>query len=60
VVNQAVESGALVTLLSGWTLPRQEIHAVFPSPRLVPAKVLGFVEWLQAQMGDQWWTTRLD
>ncbi|MDP3611078.1 MAG: LysR family transcriptional regulator [Rubrivivax sp.] len=59
VVNQAVESGALVTLLSGWTLPRQEIHAVFPSPRLVPAKVLGFVEWLQAQMGDHWWSTRL-
>ena len=28
-------------------LPSQEIHAVFPSPQLVPAKVSGFVGWLQ-------------
>jgi hypothetical protein len=33
----------------------QEIHAVFPSPRLVPAKVSGFVAWLQAELGEQWW-----
>ncbi|MFN0184831.1 MAG: LysR substrate-binding domain-containing protein [Aquabacterium sp.] len=58
VVHESVEAGALVKLLSGWALPRQEIHAVYPSPRLVPAKVRGFVEWLQAQMGDNWWTVR--
>lgn len=58
IVHESVESGALVTLLSDWALPRQEIHAVFPSPRLVPAKVCGFVAWLQAQMGEDWWTVR--
>lgn len=63
IVHESVESGALVTLLTDWALPLQEIHAVFPSPRLVPAKVRGFVAWLQDQMGDNWWTvhyTRLD
>ena len=37
-------------------LPSQEIHAVYPSPRLVPAKVSGFIDWLQQQLGDAWWT----
>ena len=42
-------------VLTDWTLPSQEIHAVYPSPRLVPAKVSGFIEWLQGQLGDAWW-----
>lgn len=58
VVHESVTSGAVVTLLSPWTLPKQEIHAVFPSPRLVPAKVQGFVDWLKGQMSETWWTTR--
>jgi DNA-binding transcriptional LysR family regulator len=58
VAQEAVESGALVTLLPDWELPRQEIHAVYPSPRMVPAKVSGFVEWLQSQLSETWWTTR--
>jgi DNA-binding transcriptional LysR family regulator len=58
VAHQAIESGSLVTLLSDWTLPPQEVHAVYPSPRMVPAKVNRFIEWLQAQMGGAWWTTR--
>jgi DNA-binding transcriptional LysR family regulator len=58
VVHEAVESGVLVTLLSDWALPTQEIHAVYPSPRMVPAKVSGFVEWLHAQLTETWWATR--
>jgi DNA-binding transcriptional LysR family regulator len=57
VAHQAIESGSLVSLLSDWTLPPQEVHAVYPSPRMVPAKVNRFIEWLQAQMGGAWWTT---
>ncbi len=60
VVHEAVHSGALVTLLADWPLPTQEIHAVYPSPRLVPAKVSVFTEWLHAQLGELWWTTRFD
>jgi DNA-binding transcriptional LysR family regulator len=57
VVNESIKRGDLVTLLGHWTLPPQEIHAVYPSPRMVPAKVSGFIEWLQAEMGGAWWTT---
>ena len=58
VVHESVASGALVPLLSGWTLPTQEFHAVFPSPVMIPAKVTAFIEWVQSQLGDRWWTAR--
>ncbi len=55
VAHASVRSGALVPLLEQWRLPAQEIHAIYPSPRMVPAKVMGLIEWLQAQFGDAWW-----
>ncbi len=55
VASESVRSGAVQPVLTQWSLPSQEIHAVFPSPRLVPAKVSGFVEWLQGQFGDAGW-----
>lgn len=55
VAHESVKSGAVVPVLSGWALPSQEIHAVYPSPRLVPAKVSGFVAWLEGQFGESWW-----
>jgi hypothetical protein len=42
-------------VLDGWTLPSQEIHAVFPSPRLVPVKVSSLARWLQGQFDGEWW-----
>ena len=56
VAHESVRSGAVVPILTKWSPPSQEIHAVFPSPRMVPAKVSGFVDWLQEQFGDEWWT----
>jgi DNA-binding transcriptional LysR family regulator len=55
VAHASVRSGAVQPVLSAWRLPSQEIHAVFPSPRLVPAKVSGFIDWLQQQIGERWW-----
>ncbi len=55
VAQESLNSGALLAVLSGWSLPSQEIHAVYPSPVLVPAKVSGFVAWLQGQFGEAWW-----
>ena len=54
VANASILGGALAVVLSDWTLPAQEIHAVYPSPRLVPAKVTRFVNWLQEQFGQTW------
>jgi DNA-binding transcriptional LysR family regulator len=56
VAHESVQRGAVQTVLAGWSLPAQEIHAVYPSPRLVPAKVTGFIEWLQGQFDESWWT----
>ena len=58
VAHDSVKSGAVLPLLERWALPTQEIHAVYPSPRLVPTKVNGVVAWLQGQFGDDWWTRR--
>jgi DNA-binding transcriptional LysR family regulator len=55
VAHDSIRSGAVLPLLPGWALPSQEMHAVYPSPRLVPTKVTGFVDWLQGQFGDDWW-----
>lgn len=55
VANESVRSGALTEVLTDWTLPSQEIHAVYPSPQLVPAKVTSFVVWLQGQFGAASW-----
>ena len=56
VAHESVKAGAVQAVLTGWSLPSQEIHAVFPSPRLVPAKVSGFIEWLQGRFGETWWS----
>ncbi len=55
VAHESVRGGVVVPVLADWTLPSQEIHAVYPSPRMVPTKVTGFIEWLQGQFGDAWW-----
>lgn len=57
VAHESVRSGAVRPVLTDWSLPSQEIHAVYPSPRQVPAKVSGFIEWLQGEIGETWWAT---
>ena len=56
VAHESVKAGAVQPVLTHWKLPSQEIHAVFPSPRQVPAKVSGFIDWLQGQIGESWWS----
>lgn len=58
VAHESVQGGAVVSLFERWRLPSQEIHAVYPSPRMVPTKVMEFIEWLQGQFGEMWWTQR--
>ena len=55
VAQRSLVDGAVVSLLDAWQLPQQEVHAVFPSPRLVPAKVRQFISWMQGQFGREWW-----
>jgi DNA-binding transcriptional LysR family regulator len=56
VAHESVKAGAVKPVLARWSMPAQEIHAVYPSPRLVPAKVSRFVDWLRGQFGPSWWS----
>jgi DNA-binding transcriptional LysR family regulator len=55
VASESLKSGHVVEVLQGHVLPEQEIHAVFPSPKLVPGKVMAFIAYLQSRLGDRWW-----
>ncbi len=57
VAGDSLASGHIVELLKDHALPEQEIHAVFPSPKLVSGKVQAFVAFLQGRFGAAWWET---
>ncbi len=56
VAEESLKTSAVTALLVDWSLPVQEIHAVYSSPRLIPAKVSTFIAWLQGAFGEDWWT----
>ena len=55
VAADSLASGHVVEVLKDHQLPEQEIHAVFPSPKRVPPKVLALVAFLQGRFGPRWW-----
>ncbi len=55
VAHEALQSGSLLPLLDKWTLPVQEVHAVFPSPKLLPSKVKSFCDFLAPRFVAGWW-----
>lgn len=55
VARESVAQGRLVSALSDFTLPAQEVNAVFPSPKLVPAKVTNLIAYLQKSLTGDWW-----
>ncbi len=55
VASESLVNGEVVAILDGWRLPAQEVHAVYPSPRLVPFKVREVVSWLKGRFNDNWW-----
>ncbi len=59
VARESVADGSLRPLLEGFALPAQELHAVYPSPKLVPSKVAAFIAFLQAALDERWWDRTL-
>ena len=57
VAADSLAGGQVVEVLKDHALPEQEIHAVYPSPKLVPGKVQAFVAFLQGRFGARWWET---
>jgi len=55
VAQESIKAGKVVEVLADHGLAEQEIHAVFPSPKLVPGKVSSFVAFLQGRFDGRWW-----
>lgn len=55
VARESVAEGVVQAVLSDHHLPAQEMHAVFPSPKLVPLKVTNFIGFLQQSLAGDWW-----
>ena len=55
VARESLAEGVVVPVLGDHGLPGQEIHAVFPSPKLVPLKVISFTGFLQQALAGDWW-----
>ena len=55
VARESVADGVVQPVMSEAALPSQDIHAVFPSPKRVPAKVRAFSEFLQTALDGEWW-----
>ena len=55
VARESVAEGSIVALLEGHALPAQELHAVYPSPKLVPQKVRAFIDFLRRELAGDWW-----
>ncbi len=58
VAAAAIAAGELRIVLPDHGLPEQEIHAIFPSPKLVPAKVTTLIAFMQQRFGPNWWLGR--
>lgn len=59
VAASSLDSGNLKPVLSDFSLPSQEIHAVYPSPRLVPEKVTALIGYLHAAFAQADWPIAL-
>jgi DNA-binding transcriptional LysR family regulator len=59
VARESVADGTITPVLADHTLPAQQVHAVFPSPRLVPLKVTNFIAFLQQALAGEWWQQAL-
>ena len=55
VARESLADGTVRAVLTDHLLPKQEVHAVFPSPRLVPLKVTSFSTFLQQSLAGDWW-----
>ena len=53
--RESVADASVVPVLSDHVLPAQDMHAVYPSPKLVSTKVTSFIAFLQQALAGDWW-----
>ena len=55
VAARSLRERKVVPVLTDFTLPAQEIHAVYPSPKQVSSKVSTLIAYLQECFQGEWW-----
>lgn len=55
VAREALAAAAVLRVMPDHGLAAQEMHAVYPSPKLVPQKVSQFIAHLQQALAGDWW-----
>lgn len=55
VAATSLAQGRVVQVLADHALPAQEIHAVYPGPRQLPAKVNALIAFMQDHFQGAWW-----
>ncbi|MBK9135019.1 MAG: LysR family transcriptional regulator [Betaproteobacteria bacterium] len=59
VARESLAERAVQEVMADHRLPAQDLHAVFPSPKLVPLKVSHFIDWLKEALHGDWWARDL-
>ena len=54
-VRESVADASVVPALTDHVLPAQDVHAVYPSPKLVSTKVISFIGFVQQALAEDWW-----
>ena len=54
-VRESVADASVVPALTDHVLPAQDVHAVYPSPKLVSTKVTSFIGFVQHALAEDWW-----
>jgi DNA-binding transcriptional LysR family regulator len=57
VASSSLRAGRVVEIMADYALQEQEIHAVYPSPKLVPPKVVSFIDFIRGRFKGDWWLT---
>lgn len=55
VAREPIAAGIVKPVMTDHGLPTQEMHAVYPSPRLVPSKTTAFIDHLRGMLSGDWW-----
>ena len=53
--RESVADASVVPALTDHVLPAQDVHAVYPSPKLVSTKVISFIGFVQHALAEDWW-----
>ncbi|WP_078864170.1 LysR family transcriptional regulator [Streptomyces sp. AcH 505] len=58
VASAALSTGDIVPIMETYSVPGQDLHAVFPSSKQVSSKALAFTEFLLPRFRANWWDGR--